>query len=322
MPHREAVDWVSVDAAAPDRVISRAELVRLGVSERMVAARCVPSGPWTRLLPGIVMLHTGTPTWRQRIAAAVRYAGPSAVLTGIIGAWLLGLRRLPSKHEIHVLVPAERRRQSQRGLVVERTTRLPQATQSAGFPVAPVSRALIDGVRRMRDIDQIRAILAEAVQRRVLNATDLQTELDAGSRRGTAIPRMVLRELADGVWSPAESWARRIIQHSRLPAPRWNVGVYSESGQFLGIPDAWFDDVALAWEIDSYEFHLSPQSYARTLAKHARFTAAGIVVLHTLPSRLRTEPLVVRAELEASYEQAARRPRPAVGARDSHRQAG
>lgn len=322
MPQRAAVDWASVDAAAPDRVISRAELVQLGVSERMVSTRCRPAGPWTRLLPGIVMLHTGTPTWRQRIAAAVRYAGPSAVLTGVVGAWLLGLRRLPSIEEIHVLVPADRRRQSQRALTIERTSRPPLRIYRAGFPVAPPSRTLIDGVRRMRDIDQIRALLAEAVQRRTATAVDLQTELDAGSSRGTAIPRMVLRELADGVWSPAESWARRIVAHTRLPAPRWNVGVYSESGVLLGIPDAWFDDVALAWEIDSYDFHLSPRSYARTLAKHARFTAAGIVVVHTLPSRLRAEPLVVRAELESSYEHAARRVRPPVIVREHESRAG
>jgi hypothetical protein len=322
MPQREAIDWASVDAAATDRVISRAELVQLGVSERMVSARCRPSGSWTRLLPGIVMLHTGTPTWRQRIAAAVRYAGPSAVLTGIVGAWLLGLRRLPAIEEIHVLVPADRRRQSQRGLTIERTTRLPKPTYHVGFPVAPTSRTLIDGVRRIPDVDQIRAFLSEAVQRQAVTPADLQAELDAGSGRGTAIPRMVLQELTDGVWSPAESWARRIALRSRLPAPLWNVGLSSETGAFLGIPDAWFDDVALAWEIDSYEFHLSLQSYARALAKHARFTAAGIVVVHILPSRLRAEPTVVRAELEASYEQAARRPRPSVVAAERQRQVG
>lgn len=318
MPHREAVDWPTVDSAATDRIISRAELVQLGVSERMVSARCGPSGPWTRVLPGIVMLHTGTPTWRQRIAAAVRYAEASAVLTGIVGAWLLGVRRLPSVEEVHLLVPADRRRQSQRHLIIERTHRLPVPADQLGFPLGPAARVLIDAVRRMTDVDQVRALLAEVVQRKMSTVTALHAELDAGSSRGSAIPRLVLRELTDGVWSPAESWARRIVRHTRLPTPQWNIGVYSDSGQLLGIPDAWFDDVALAWEIDSYEFHLSPQSYARTLAKHARFTAAGIVVVHTLPSRLRAEPLVVRAELEASYEQAARRPRPAVIVRDRY----
>lgn len=322
MPQREAVDWASVDAAAPDRVISRAELVQLGVSERMVSVRCRPAGSWTRLLPGIVMLHKGTPTWRQRIAAAVRYAGPSAVLTGIVGAWLLGLRRIPPIDDIHLLVPADRRRQSQRGLTIERTNRLPVSIYRVGVPVASAPRTLVDGVRRIRDVDQIRALLSEAIQRRTVTAADLQAELDAGSTRGTAIPRIVLRELADGAWSPAESWARRIVLRSKLPAPQWNVGVYSYAGELLGIPDAWFDDVALAWEIDSYNFHLSPQSYAQTLAKHARFTAAGIVVVHTLPSRLRTEPPEVRAELEASYEQAARRPRPPVVVAEHGRQAG
>ena len=73
-----------------------------------------------------------------------------------------------------------------------------------------------------------------------------------------------------------------------------------------------FDDVALAWEIDSYAFHLSPQQYARTLERHARLTAHGVAILHTLPTRLRRQPLQVLAELRAAYDHAAARPRPDV----------
>ena len=76
-------------------------------------------------------------------------------------------------------------------------------------------------------------------------------------------------------------------------------------GVVLAVVDAWFDDVGLAWEIDSYEYHLSPSSYAATLARHAVLTAHGVVVLHTLPSRLHREPRRVLDELCGSYEQAA-----------------
>lgn len=66
----------------------------------------------------------------------------------------------------------------------------------------------------------------------------------------------------------------------------------------------------MAWQIDSYEFHLSPKSYATTLERHAAMTSAGIVVLHTLPTRLRSEPAAVLEELRKTYRVAQQRPRP------------
>ncbi|HKN54780.1 MAG TPA: hypothetical protein VJX66_19930, partial [Amycolatopsis sp.] len=60
---------------------------------------------------------------------------------------------------------------------------------------------------------------------------------------------------------------------------------------------------------DSRGCHSAYHDYAETLARNARYVAAGIIVLSTLPSRLRTEPDRVLAELRAAYETARRRPR-------------
>jgi len=142
---------------------------------------------------------------------------------------------------------------------------------------------------------------------------DLAVELAAGCQTGTALVRHVLREVDAGVRTVAECQARVVA--STTPLGRilqWNVPVFDERGRFLAIPDAWADDVAMAWEIDSYEFHLSPEDYDRTLRRRATMTSAGIIVAHTLPSRLRTEPKRVLAELEDAYRLASQRPRPAV----------
>jgi hypothetical protein len=97
----------------------------------------------------------------------------------------------------------------------------------------------------------------------------------------------------------------------------WNLPVHDASGRFIAIPDAWCDDVALAWEIDSFEWHLNAKGYAKTVARNTRYAAAGIVVVQTLPSRLRDDPHQVIAELRAAYAAAKARPRPAVQARPS-----
>ena len=121
----------------------------------------------------------------------------------------------------------------------------------------------------------------------------------------------MLAEISDGVHSVAEADARRLVRRSSLPRPQWNVPIVAR-GATVAVVDAWFDDVGLAWEIDSYAFHLSPQQYARTLERHAGLTAHGVVVLHTLPTRIRRQPGQVLAELRAAYAHAAARPRPQV----------
>ncbi len=315
MPRRSAVDWNALAWSAPHNVLSLRELMELGVPGRTIADRCSRTGPWTRLLPGVVMFSSGTPTWHQLLDAALRYAGPRAVVTGAAGIRLHGLHRGPQSDVVHILTPEPRQRASHSIVVIERTTRMPVATNRAGFPVAPAARSVMDCVRRISDADQVRAIIAESVQRGAVTTTDLTSELRLSPSRGTALPRMVLEEVSAGVRSTAEAWGRGLLSSSDLPTARWNIDIHDERGTFLARPDAWFDDVALAWEIDSYEFHLSPADYARTLARHAAMTAAGIVVVHTLPSRVRTEPNAVLSELLGAYRLASARPRPPVTAR-------
>ncbi len=314
MPRRSTIDWNAVAASAPHNVLSLRELAKMGVPQRTVAYRCTRGGPWTRLLPGVVMFSGGTPTWLQLLDAALRYAGPHAVLTGAAGIRLHGLRRGPQSNEVHLLTPEPRQRASHANVVIERTVRMPDAVVRSGFPVAPAARSVMDCVRRLRDVDRVRAVIAEAVQSGLVTPAMLTDELRQSASRGTALPRIVLGEVSDGVRSTAEAWGRSLLASSDLPAARWNVDVCDERGEFLARPDAWFDDVALAWEIDSYEFHLSPSDYARTLARHAAMTSAGIIVVHTLPSRVRTEPAAVLDELRGAYRLATARPRPRVTA--------
>src|SRR3712207_6847453 len=56
------------------------------------------------------------------------------------------------------------------------------------------------------------------------------------------------------------------------------------------------------------------EDYAREQAKTARFTAAGVAILPTLPTRLLDDRAKVLRELRGAYEHAAARPRPLVRA--------
>lgn len=293
-------------------VVRTAELEALGMPRRTIYRRCLPGGPWRRLLPGVIQLHPAEPIARQRLAAALLRGGPQAMITGLWAAHLYGLERIPGPTDVHLLVPNDRELTSAGFMLVERTTRLPKPAWRDGIPVAPISRAILDASRRMRDFDAIRAMLTEAVQRRRCRPEQLAGELEHGSQRGSALPRRALGELVSGARSVAEGDALWLWRRAELPTCEWNVPVYDASGAYVATPDAWCDEVAFAWEIDSKEFHFEASGYANTLSRNARYAAAGIVVLQTLPSRLRSEPHVVIRELRAAHQAAAGRTRPPV----------
>lgn len=301
-----------VRAQQEQRVVRVAALERLGMTRRTIYRRCLPGGPWQRLLPGIVLLGTGQPTDRQLLDAALLRGGEHTRVTGLWAARLYGLRQLPSPEDVHILVPHTREITSVGFVTVERTTRLPAAIPRDGIPLAPAHRAVLDGVRRMREFDPIRALLAESVQRRRCAPEALARELELGSQRGSALPRRAMAELLGGAHSVPEGDAFWLWQRAGLPEAARNVAIYDASGRYVGTPDAWCDDVGFAWEVDSKEFHFYVDGYANTLARNARYAAAGIVVLQTLPSRIRREPEAVIAELRAAYAAAVRRPRPSV----------
>lgn len=284
----------------------------MGVTQRMIWARLRDHGPWRRLLPGVIMLRSGTPTRQQSIDAALRYAGEDAVITGLAAARLHGLEKLPATDQVHVLVPDDRQRKSCEFVLIERTTRMPKRVAKHGFPTAELTRAVLDATRLMRDRGSVEALLAEAVQRGRTTPRKLRTELEAGSDRGSRLPRSCLAAIEDGARSSAESRALRLARRAGLPPMLWNVRLRSPSGRLLASPDGWIDEVALAWEIDSLEYHLSPADYRRTLQRHNDMTAHGIVVVHTVPSQLTAQPDVVIKHLRDAYDQARKRPRPDV----------
>lgn len=304
-----------VAALCGSTVVRVRDLENLGLHRATVAQRCRPGGPWQSLAPGIVLLHNGPRSRDDRRRGALVHAGSGAVITGLDALQLHGMERIPAPSgPVHVLVPEDRRRVGHGLALVERTDRLPPP-EPGRWPLAPLSRAVLDHVRRTGDRDLVRSAVAEVVQRGRVTPAELVRELDDGSQRGARLPRDVLREVGDGIRSVAEAQARTLLRRSRtLPAALWNPRIVDASGRFIASPDAWFDDVAMAWELDSREWHLSPIDYDATLERRSAMTAAGILVIATQPSRLHRHAPTVLGELEAAHRQAARRPRPALRA--------
>lgn len=298
-----------------DYVIPSAHLRALGAAAGTIVHRCAPGGPWQRILPGLVLLHNGVPTARQRCRAAQDYAGADSLLTGHAALGLHGFANSATMNDVHVLIPHANHRKSISFVKVERTIRLPNPIDRNGIRVAPVSRSLIDAARGTRNLNTCRTLFTEAIQRGLTNPIELAAELAAGTIRGTALARRVLAELFGDAHSVAELDAQRLYATTGLPPMQFNVDIVDEPGTFIARPDGWLDSVGMAWEIDSLSHHLSVPDHERTIRRRATMQRHSIVVVQHLPTQLRNDVGTVLADLRQGYASASARPRPNVRTR-------
>ena len=313
MPRRAAYDPAVIYTllARAGRVARTAELEALGMGRSTIHYRCRPNGPWQRILPGVLIAHSGAPTLDQHLAAALIYARPGAVLTGACALRLRGLRSAPGI-SIDVLVPHGRSRTSSGRVSIKRTSRLPAAQVINGLACAPIARSVVDACRTTADLDAVRAIAAEVIQRGVCSVAALADELRACSTRGSALPRRVIREISAGVRSVAEARTRALILGAGLPRPEWNVLLRTPAGRMIASPDAYWAELGVALEIDSLEWHLSPEQYQRTQARQRGMARFGIVVVPVTPGAIGDRPDEFLGELSDTLAQAVGRRSPDI----------
>ncbi|MFD7652910.1 hypothetical protein ACFV4N_02900 [Actinosynnema sp. NPDC059797] len=176
-------------------VIKTADLEATGVPGHVIDLKCRPGGPWQRILPGVLLLSAAPPSREQRLRAALAYAGPEAVVTGVDALRAQGLPDLPGAPVIHLLQPATRRRACTPQLLLERTTRPPGTVLHNGLRLAEPTRAVLDAARHEPHALRRHHLLATAVRSGLCTVAGLEAELAAGSKRGSAAPRATLRTL-------------------------------------------------------------------------------------------------------------------------------
>ena len=193
-------------------VASRGQLLALGMNDRAMQYRLRPGGPWQALLPGIYLAVTGTPTFEQKEMAALLYAGPESLITGRAALWHHGIGSgWPPPDVIDVLLPTERQRVDVNFVRLHRTSRLPSpatalatgtaaaAGTAAASPLrlAPAPRAVADTAWQLTSLDDVRAVVADALSSGRCTLDELTAELNEGPIRGSALFRTVLADLAE-----------------------------------------------------------------------------------------------------------------------------
>jgi hypothetical protein len=289
-------------------VITRRQALGAGLTRHALQHRLRLGGSWQSLLPGVYVAATGTPTITQQEMAAMLYAGQASVITGLAALRQHRIRG-PATGLIDVLIPESLRRQNQDFVRLHRTTRMPKRIWSFGpLQYALPARAVADAARDLTSLREVRAIVADAVQRGKCNVQDLCAELGAGPNRGSALFRDALTDVAEGIRSAAEGDLKDLLTKSRLPVPLFNASLYGVDGSFIATPDAWWPQYGIAIEVDSHEWHMSPQDHARTLERQRRMGKYGIVVLPFTPGQIRKQPAEVLATVRDALQSARGRP--------------
>lgn len=289
-------------------VLSREQAATCGVTRRGLEHRLRPGGSWQKLLPGVYLTSTGAPTVTQRCVAALLYAGPESLITGLSAVDFHGIRG-PRTEEVDVLVPAERRRVDVGYVRIRRTRRMPPLYRPGlALRYAQPARAVADAVRTLENLADARTVVGSAVQEGCCWISELEEEVQT-RHGGDALLRTVITEVAAGIRSAPEGDLRSLIAESGLPQPLYNPELFWH-GQFLARPDAWWPEHGVAVEVESKQWHLLPADWEHTMARQRRMTGAGIYVLQLSPGQLRREPGVVLADIAAALK--AGRPVPGI----------
>ena len=237
--------------------VSRGQVLHYGESDNDIRRR-VRRGEWQRVLPGVFVEHPGPLSWEERAWAGVLFWQPAglgshaALHTAVPRTW----RHFSEDDPIEIVVPTDRHVEPHPGYRITRISDFDHRVRRVGKPPAlvPDHAALAAAASTSREYDAV-AVLADAVQARVVSATSLRRTLTSYSRlRHGAFLRAALDDLAAGVCSSLEH--RHLVDVERahgLPAGTRQSEVRQAGRRQLR--DVLYEPYGVVVELDGAMFH-------------------------------------------------------------------
>ena len=111
-------------------VLTRRQLLQSGVTPAELRTRI--GREWRLLLRGVILLGNGLPDVRQRLVAALLYAGPDSWLAGSTAAALHGVPGLEICRPVRVLVAAPHRARDHAWVSIRNTTLVDERVHERG----------------------------------------------------------------------------------------------------------------------------------------------------------------------------------------------
>jgi hypothetical protein len=295
----------------PEPLLATAEHQRGLLSARQLRDAGVPRSAvrwqlgrrWRLPLPGVVALFTGGLDPAQRLVAGQLWAGPGSQLASLTAVRWHGLPDVPDDGVVRLLVGWGEGARREGFAVRRRTTRLDAHPWHRGpLTVCSRARALVDAARELREPHAVRQLLLASTQQRLVREHDLRHELEAGPVRGSAVVRRALADVATGAWSVPEAEVLGELATSTVLPHVWpNPVLVAADGTVLPSPDFWLDDVALAGQVHSRQYHLRDELWEATVEGDTLLGTYGVPVLAVTPTGFRRDPRAFRQRVEHAY---------------------
>ncbi|MGH3764300.1 MAG: DUF559 domain-containing protein [Pseudonocardiaceae bacterium] len=277
-----------------DGVLTRAEAVRGGLTLRQVRHR-VRVGQWTQLHPGIYLVGQREADQRASTRAAVAWAGPAAVASGLTAAWWWGLRDwAPGATE--VTVPRTRSRRSPPDVVLRRRDLEPaDAGVVRGLPVTALPLTVLDAAAALGS-DSGPPLVDRALQRWVSFAELHAAYCRSFGRRGSPWLGRVLRQAADQACSHAERILHRLLRRAQIKGWVANHRVVLAGIEYL--IDVAVVERRLAIEVDGWAWHSDVDRFGHDRRRQNALVLAGWTVLRFTWHDLVSRPEAVVAQIK------------------------
>ena len=271
---RELEERISAAAARQHGVVTRAQLVELGLSVAAVGRR-LRAGRLRALHQGVYLLGP-IQTRRTAEMAAVLAGGATGRLSHLSAARVWTMLTSESAAPFHVSVEGSGRG-SRPGLIFHRLANLSNDERAIvdGIPITSPARTLVDiaGLLGSRDLE---LALAVAEREGLVTASELNALPDRYPRRpGMAVLRARLGTAAGPAFTRSEAERRclDLLRRAGLPRPHANValGPYEL--------DLFWPDEMLAIEIDGRAYHASSVRFEGDRRKDGWLRARGVEVI-------------------------------------------
>jgi len=274
-------------------VLDTADLRACGFSESAIAARR-RNGRLRRIHPGVYAWGHDRLTLRGRFLAAVKAAGPGAVLSHRSAGVLWGLFGWDEAWLPEVTIPMRGARKID-GITIHRSRVPPEVIVLDGIPVTSPARTLLD-LATVASFKPLRRAVREATAQGRVGVRDL---LAVRGRRGGA---NLTRILADGYTptrSELEDAVLDLLERGGFPKPDINTPI--RVGGVRTVPDFRWPDRRLVVEADSREWHEHRFAQEDDADRQARLEAAGERVLRVTWKQAIVRPGQTIARIRAAW---------------------
>ena len=276
-------------------------LAAKALPERAMRALYDPVYPGV-YVPGCIELTAG-----RRAEAAWLWSRRKAAVSGHSAAALLGAKWVDANLNAEL---THANRHPPAGITVHSETLLPdEITEIGGIAVTSSARTAFDIGRRvsnrLRAVQQLDALA---------NVTDVKcVDVEAvmsrhPGARGIVRLRRVLPLVDGGAESPQETRTRLAVIDAGLPAPRTQIVVRDEYGEFVARIDMGYEDLRVGIEYDGPQHWTSADQRDRDIDRYSALLDRGWVIVRVSSELLRYRRGTFIARVVAAMQAAGWRP--------------